>query len=326
MNWGSRRLAFFANLDGSAQLVEQNGETKRDMELRVVQRIRCWIRAHLKASKRPSDSMIRRRRSSAFTLIELLVVIAVIAVVASLLLPALAGAKSSAYSAQCKNNLKQLGLALNLYLNDYHCYPGSVFPSAELNSYLRQQPLQEIQNIDDANLLYHFSPFGGVFLCPSDLKRRLRDRLASYGYNGMGAYADPPLLFGGPTWGRGLSVGGLVWPNGNTAPPEFTPVPETEVVAPSEMIALGDAFCGTIDRTNLVEGALTIGKNSFGTPAETQGNGLAFARKRHAGRLNVILCDGHVETSQIRTMFFQETDNAYATWNRDHRPHRDSKP
>jgi prepilin-type N-terminal cleavage/methylation domain-containing protein len=120
------------------------------------------------------------RKPKGFTLIELLVVIAIIAILIALLLPAVQQAREAARRTQCKNNLKQLGLAIHNYHDTYSCIPiadvnGTVNPvsaHARLLPYIEQAPLYAIVDFnvpyDHANNNNARRTEVQAFRCPSD--------------------------------------------------------------------------------------------------------------------------------------------------------------
>lgn len=139
----------------------------------------------LETQKKPVD--IRK----GFTLIELLVVIAIIAILIALLLPAVQQAREAARRSSCKNNLKQIGLALHNY-NETHTIfpPASVAPNAIggfafILPYLEQSALYNKWNFslpqtDAANKEATSSPVIAYF-CPSKPRPSLNSSVNAYG-------------------------------------------------------------------------------------------------------------------------------------------------
>ena len=101
------------------------------------------------------DSMnksIRMQHRGAFTLIEILIVVAIISILAATLFPVFARARENARRASCSSNLKQIGVAWHMYVQDYD----DVMPTYELIYYTGVEPL-----------LRPYIKNAQVFVCPS---------------------------------------------------------------------------------------------------------------------------------------------------------------
>lgn len=140
------------------------------------------------------QSCSRRRR--AFTLIELLVVIAIIAILIALLLPAVQQAREAARRTQCKNNLKQIGLALHNYHDVFNVFPygyngyGSTGGDPTYYRVYGSWPHFVLPYIDQAPAYNQFSPYLGWWCTPTNVTT-IETNLASLYSAGYAAFYCP---------------------------------------------------------------------------------------------------------------------------------------
>jgi prepilin-type N-terminal cleavage/methylation domain-containing protein/prepilin-type processing-associated H-X9-DG protein len=234
----------------------------------------------------PRRGPARSVPARAFTLIELLVVIAIIAIMAALLLPALTRAQAQARSIACISNLRQVGIALNVFANENGSYPVHGYQSA--NDPWRTQ---------------FGDTMGGarrIYICPAHTHSLHSTNtvvfgqivLFSYGYN---------------VWGCGIG-GELGLDRGFP----LSPVREAEVLVPADMIAFGDS-------QDLPDYSLSLIIPTFGFDAGNYFESWGPS-KRHNRGANMVFCDGHAEHGKNARWVAHRAD-VMQRWNRDHQPH-----
>jgi prepilin-type processing-associated H-X9-DG protein/prepilin-type N-terminal cleavage/methylation domain-containing protein len=237
-----------------------------------------------------------------FTLIELLIVIGIIAILAALLLPVLNYAEARARRIQCVNNVHQLGLALAEYSGENNVYPSFY---AWIDVLEEQMGKDHVKGIEDTWLT------NGVWHCPSiELPKEWKHlgvTAQSYGYNVLGI-------------GGGFGLGELRQHiRGKTVADNKV----LAVVDPSDMIAIGDGFCG--NGSNIMDDTTMMGrivvKNGPSASANT-----VRVYARHQGKANMVFCDGHVESPTLNLLYVDTSDNALVRWTLDHQPHRELLP
>jgi len=204
------------------------------------------------------ESPMHRRTARAFTLIELLVVIAIIAILAAILFPVFARAREAARASNCKSNLKQLALGLNMYTQDYdEVYPSRSMPFAPGGTHWGYAVQPYIKNT-------------GVHQCPSNANRK----------NNVSA---PPA--GSGLTQLNVSYGINAWFLQDANP--FN-VGHAQIVDPADRIVFGELMDGHND----YPGGIWSGTGNYAStvsPPTSRG----FAG--HSGTMNVAFFDGHVK-------------------------------
>jgi hypothetical protein len=219
-----------------------------------------------------------------------------------LLLPALSRAKGGAGMTKCRNNLKQMGLSLQLYVTDTGGYPswleiGGSQGASLLAKRFWFNALEPITGVQWTNGTLWHCPANKFPEYPWQKGQEIVVAHTSYGYNGRGTEKRET---------KDLGLGNMLDPSYGVTKPS---VKEGEVITPSDMIAVADYRSGLPllgATTNLIGRDFMDGRAVWHDVAE-----------------NVVFCDTHVEGIKVRNLH-APNDAARARWNHDHTPHEET--
>ena len=262
---------------------------------------------------RPSNAIGRARSDHAFTLIELLVVIAIIAVLAALLIPAVLNAKATGQAARCRSNLRQVGLALHMYVTDNGFYPllASKLSEVEPDGAKWYDELRRYSTSKWSNELYHCPSFKWEPFDGRGESNYFWISIGSYGYNVGSAGSDDAFRFGlGGRFGAGAVL-------------THSATPESDVKVPADMIAMGDAYSTwSRQEDQIVMGLELLTRRMFNkddlSPIAVE---TKVVNRRHLGKLNVAFSDGHSESIKTRDLLLSLEPRFLKRWHSDNEPH-----